>query len=146
MKHDIYNVSPAIVLSSSGVEIYLQSISLSHAYGGLVCGTPNEQINDNIIAEAREDVAAACFIIRPTVTMVSENDFFDNVTLHTQRKTIPLLPAVKVEALFECYDGDRNTFLHIAWFQDDFSEMSLSSIENKIQDIDWHCYACGFTL
>ncbi len=59
---------------------------------------------------------------------------------------IPLLPAVNVEALFECYEGEESTFLNIVWFQDSFSATISSYIENVIQDIDWHCNAREFSL
>ncbi len=42
MNYSIYNLYPTIVLSL-GINIHLQSISLSHTYGGLLCGTPSEQ-------------------------------------------------------------------------------------------------------
>ncbi|MCK5536159.1 MAG: hypothetical protein KAI79_04985 [Bacteroidales bacterium] len=145
MNHNIYNLHPAIVLSS-GINIHLQSISLSHTYGGLLCNTPSEQINNNVISEIREKFEKACFIIKPRINMISEYDFFDKGDHYSKEKTIPLLSAVKVEALFECYKDEESTFLNIIWFQDGFSETISSSIENKIQDIDWHRYAKKFSL
>ena len=145
MKHSIYNLYPAISLRS-GANIHLQSISLSHTYGGLLCGTPNEQMNDNIISEAREDLEEACFIIKPKVTMQSEYDFFAKGDHYSKEKTVPLLPAVKVEALYECYEGDECTRLHIVWFQDAFLVTMPSSIKDAIQDIDWYRYACEFSV
>ena len=76
MNHSIYNLYPAITVRS-GADIHLQSISISHTYGGLLCGTPNEKMNDNIIVEAREDLEKAYYVIKPKVTMLSEYDFFD---------------------------------------------------------------------
>ncbi len=145
MNHSIYNLYPAIVLSS-GINIHLQSVSLSHTYGGLLCGTPREQMNDNIISEIKEGFEMDGFVIMPNVTMVSEDDFFGEGSTYDNNKTVPLLPAVKVEALFECYEGDDSTFLNIIWFQDDFSVTITSSIERAIQDIDWYRYACEYSL
>ncbi len=145
MNHNIYNQYPAIVLSS-GINIHLQGISLSHTYGGLMCGTPSEHINDNIISEIREKFEKACYIIKPRVNMLSEYDFFDKGDHYRKEKTILLLPVVKVETLFECYNGDESTFLHIVWFQDDFSVTISSFMENAIQNIDWNCYARKFSL
>jgi len=145
MNHSIYNLYPAITLRS-GTDIHLQSITLSHTYGGLLCGTPNEQMNDNIISEAREDLEEACFFIKPKVTMLSEYDFFDKGDHYSKENTIPLLPAVKVEALFECCDGDECTRLHIVWFQDDFSSIIPKDIESVIQNIDWYHQAREFSL
>ena len=145
MNHSIYNLYPAIKLSS-GINIHLQSISLSHTYIGLQCGTPNEKMNDNIIAETRKKFEEACFIVKPKVTMLSEYDFFDKGDHYSKENTIPLLAAVKVEALFECYDGDECTNLLIVWFQNDFLTAIPRDIKNDIQDIDWYCYACEFSV
>ena len=145
MNHSIYNLHSAITLRS-GTDIHLQSISLSHTYAGLLCGTPSEQINDNIIAEIREEFEKAYYVIKPRVTMLSEYNFFAKDDHYSREKTIPLLSAVKVEALFECYDGDECTRLPIVWFQNDFSTAISTYIENAIQDIDWYRYACEFSL
>ena len=144
MNHSIYNLYPAICLSS-GINIYLQSISLSHTYGGLMCGTPSEQINENIVVEIREEFKIACFIIKPKITMVSEDNFFSKGD-YSKEKTIPLLPSVQVHALFECYDEDKSTFLHIVWFQGNFSTTVPRHIENAIQDVDWYRCAKEFSL
>lgn len=145
MNHSIYNLYLAITLRSE-TDIHLQSISLSHTYGGLLCSTPNEQINANIIAEIREEFEGACYVIKPKVTMLSEYDFFDKVDHYTKEKNVALLPAVKVTAIFECYGGEESTFLHIAWFQDDFSTAVPSCITDAIQDIDWYRHAIEFSL
>ncbi len=145
MNHNIYNLYPDIILSS-GTKIHLQSISLSHTYGGLLCGTPSEQMNDNVISEMKESFEMDGFVIMPNVTMVSEDDFFGEGSTCDNNKTVPLLPAVKVKALFECYDGDESTFLHVIWFQDDFLITMPTYIENAIQDIDWYRYASEFSL
>jgi len=145
MNHSIYNLYPAITLRSE-TDIHLQSISLSHTYAGLLCGTPSEQINDNIVSEIREEFKKACYVIKPRVTMLSEYDFFDKGDHYSREKTIPLLSAVKVEALFECYDGDESTRLLIVWFQDNFSTTVPRHIEDDIQDIDWYRYACEFSV
>ena len=145
MNHSIYNLYPAIVLSS-GITIHLQNISLSHTYGGLMCGTPSEQMNDNIISEIKEGFEMDGFVIMPNVTMVSEDDFFGEGSTCDNNKIVLLLPAVKVEALFECYEGEESTFLKVVWFQDDFSVAIPSSIEREIQDMDWDHYACEYSL
>lgn len=145
MNHCIYNLYPAISLRS-GINIHLQSIALSYTYGGLMCGTPSEQINDNIITEIREEFKRACFIIKPKITMVSEDDFFSKGDHYSKEKTIPLLPVVKVESLLECYEGDKGSLLNIVWFQDEFSTTVPMHIENAIQDIDWYRYASEFSL
>ena len=120
----------------SGIKIYLQSISLSHTYAGLMCGSPSEQINDIIISETKEGFKVDGFVIMPNVTMVSEDDFFGKSSACDNNKIVPLLPAVKAEALFECYEGEDSTYLNIVWFQDDFSVTIPSSIERAIQDMD----------
>ncbi len=142
MNHNIYNLYPVIVLLSE-TKIHLQSISLSHAYVGLMCGIPNEQINDNIVAEMKEGFEMACFIIKPNVTMISEDDFFGRDALYRKDKTIPLLPPVKVQALFECYEGEESTFLNIMWFQ---NELSVQIPIEEIIVIDWSHYAGKFIV
>ena len=144
MNYNIYNLYPKMILSS-GIKIYLQRISLSHTYGGLMCGTPSEQMNDSIISEIKKEFDADCFVIEPDITIVSEDDFFDKDSGNNS-KTIPLFPAVKVRALFECYEGDDSTFLNIVWFQDNFSVTMPGSIEKTIRDMDWYRYACEFSL
>ena len=145
MKHNIYNLYPVMILSS-GIKIYLQSISLSHTYGGLMCGSPSEQINVTIISEIKEGFEMDGFVIMPNVTIVSEDDFFGKSSACNEHKRVPLFPAVKVEALFECYEGEDGIYLNIVWFQDDFSTAIPSSIERAIQDIDWYRYACEYSL
>ncbi|MCI0501796.1 MAG: hypothetical protein L0Y61_08660 [Epsilonproteobacteria bacterium] len=146
MEHNIYHIFPALELQS-GLRIYLQSISLSHTYAGLLCGSPNEHINKDILLEIHEQYPEGLFVIEPKVTMVSENDFFGrSIPNHNNKNQIPLMPPVKVEALFECYDSESTTYLNIVWFQDDFSATMATPIERLIQKLDWNSEACEFSL
>ena len=145
MSLDIYNRYPAMILSS-GIKIHLQSISLSHTYAGLMCGAPSEQINDMIVSEIKEGFETDGLVIEPDITKVSEDDFFGKNSDCDEERNIPLLPAVKAEALFECYDEEDSTYLNIVWFQDDFSTMTPSHIRRAIQDIEWDRYACEYSL
>jgi hypothetical protein len=145
MNCNIYNRYPAMILSS-GIKIYLQSISLSHTYAGLMCGSPSEQINEAVISETKEGFEMDGFVIMPDVTMVSEDDLFSKSSTCDTGKIVPLLPAVKAEALFECHEGEDSTYLNIVWFQDDFSTTMPSSIERVIRDFDWYRYACEYSL
>lgn len=145
MNYNVYNIYPLIELSS-GVKIHLQSIHLSHTYGGLLCGSPSEHVNDSIISEINENQEVTYFIIKPRVTMLSEDEFFGRNFAQDKAKTIPLLPPVKVHALFESYEEKDSSFLNIAWFQDDFTVTTPSFIRKKIKDIDWYQYACELSL
>ncbi len=146
MKHNIYNLFPAISLSS-GMNIYLQSISLSHPYSGLLCGSPSELINDNILLDIYEEFQEGLYVVEPDITLICENEFFGRCILNQNNlEQIPLIPLVKVHALFECYDGKSNTYLNIVWFQEDFSVTIKNTVENKIKNIDSNQYACEFSL
>jgi len=141
VKYNIYNVFSTIHLD---VEILLQSMSFSHTYSELVCGVPTEAVNDELLANTR-DTNAGYYVIQPTITMVSSNDFFRD-TIHDDKKDIPLLPVVKVEALFECHTQFKSTYLNIIWFQDAISKGISSEIKKKIEKVDWFHYAKEFTL
>ena len=146
MDHNIYNVFPALELQS-GLRIYLQSISLSHTYAGLLSGSPNEHMNKDILLDIHEQYPEGLFVIEPKVDMVSESNFFgSSVSSHDNKVQIPLMPPVKVEALFECYDSKFTTYLNIVWFQDEFSSTISTSIERLIQKLDWNSKACEFSL
>lgn len=43
-----------------------------------------------------------------------------------------MIAPVRVEALFECYDGESAAYLNIVWFQDEFSATIATSIESII--------------
>jgi len=146
MNHNIYNLYPAIKLLS-GEKIYLQSISLSHTYSGLLCGSPNEHMNNDILLDIHEQYSEGLFVIEPKVALMSENDFFGrNVPGHDNKIQISLIPPVKVEVLFECYDGESTTYLNIVWFQDEFLATISTAIEGVIQKLDWNSKACEFSL
>ncbi len=143
MSHNIYNLYPAVKLSS-GRKIYLQSIIFSHTYDGLLCGSPSEQINHNILLDINEKFSEGLFIIEPKITTMSENDFFGRINSdQDDQKQIPVLPPVKVQVLFECYDDEDLTYLNIVWFQNDFT---LSIPTEIIQNTDWDKYACEVSL
>lgn len=146
MNHTIYNLYPAIILLS-GEKIYLQSIALSHTYSGLLCGFPDTHINNDVLLDIHEQHPEGLFVIEPKVTLMSENDFFRrSIPDHDNKIQIPLMPPVKVEALFECYDSESTTYLNIVWFQDEFSVTITTSIESVIQKLDWNSKACEFSL
>ena len=143
MSHNIYNLYPVIELSS-GRKIYLQSITFSYTYHGLLCGSPSEQINHNILLDINEKFSEGLFVIEPKVTLVSENDFFGRSTTdQDNQKLIPVMPSVEAHALFECYDGEEHTYLNVVWFQDEFE---LTIPKDIIQEIDWDKYASAFSL
>lgn len=143
MSQNIYNIYPAVELSS-GRKIYLQNIKFSHTYAGLLCGSPSEQINNDILLDINEEFSEGLFVIEPIITTMSENDFFGRLTSdQNDKKQIAVMPPVTVHVLFECYDDEDLTYLNVVWFQNDF----LSSIPNDtIQYIDWNKYACEFSL
>lgn len=140
MNYNIYNLYPAMRLVS-GINIHLQNICLSHTYSGLLCGVPNEIINNEILHDINEIFNESIFVIEPEVTMISENEFFGRDNTQDDTKIIPLLEPVKVHALFECYEGNYCSFLNIVWFQDDFSITIPGAIKKKIKEIDWYRYS-----
>jgi len=143
MSHNIYNLYPAVELSS-GKKIYLQSITFSHTYDGLLCGSPSEQINHNIFLDINEEFPEGLFVIEPKIITICKNDFSGRMNSNQDdQKQLPVIPPVKVQALFECYDDEYFTYLNIVWFQNNFS---LSIPKEPIQNINWNEYACEFSL
>ena len=143
---NIYNLYPLIELLS-GQKIYLQEITLSHTYAGLLCGTPSASTNDEIMSSIKDAQKEGIYVINPEIVMISEDTFFEKETSSgNEQKSVPLMPPVKAIAIFEHYDGEDTSWLKIVWFQNDFSTVISDSVRERIVGIDWDQYACEFLI
>lgn len=123
-------------------ELRITGVHLYPTYLGLLVGVPDEDMNNDIIGEAKEKAATLysgpVYLAEPKMTFV----LIENGT-HTYQS--PRLPGYTVIAdleTFEIEDSYDGRMLTLVFFVDDISKKPIRQIVwEEVQKLDWNAHS-----